>query len=278
MKTSLRNIRSAVGLLAAIAVTQLAGAATIIWSGTNNISVNTNWSRPGNWVGGVAPTSTDNVKFFDNGAATPAGTTNNVVDAGFGGTIGSLQYGNTNNSHTTLISSGVTLSIAGGLTAGTETDKGSSQQENNAITGAGATMTMNNTLSNVTVRQCTGSGNGSLRSTLDMSGLDTFSASISNVLVGQQISTTVFRATGTLSLAKTNLLTLSGTFLVGDTGNNAGGQNLVNLGQTNAIFVDAFSVALSKALGQVQFNSVFATPMLYLRGKTATRVPSTSFH
>ena len=272
MKTPLRIIRIAAAAVAAIVATHLAGAATITWSATNNVSVNTNWSRPGNWSGGVAPGSADFVKFNDNGAATVPGTVNNVVDAAFGGTIGAVQYGSVTNAFTTLISSGVTLTVLGGVTAGTETDKTGAQQETNTIIGAGATLALNNTSSNLIVRQCTAGANGSLRSTFDLSGLDTFSASISNVLVGQQISTTLFRATGTLLLARTNLLTLSGSFLVADTGNNAGGQNYLYLGQTNAVFADAVSVALSKALGQVYFNSTFANPVLYLRGKTATRV------
>ena len=260
-------------LTAAIATVQLAGAATIVWNGTNNISVNTNWSRAGNWVGGAAPGTSDNVKFYDNGAATVPGTVNNVVDAGFANSITSLQYGNTNGSHTTLIAPGGTLTITGGLTAGTETDKGATQQETNAISGVGATLVMNNTSSNLTVRQCSAS-NGALRSTLDLSGLDTFTGTINNVLVGQQVSTTLYRGTGTLLLAKTNALTLSSGFVVGDNANNSGGQNIVNLGQTNAILADAFSVALSKGNALVQFNSAFASPTLYLRGKTATRVSS----
>src|SRR5215469_9139384 len=70
-------------------------AATIIWSGAND-ATDTNWSDGANWVGGVAPGSSDDVKFFNLGAASAIGVTNNIVDGSFSGTVGSLQYGATN--------------------------------------------------------------------------------------------------------------------------------------------------------------------------------------
>jgi autotransporter-associated beta strand protein len=275
MKSLLRNTRAALLATAATLFACTANSATVIWNATNGVYANTNWSTATNWLGNAAPATPDDVKFFDNGSVTPPATTNNVVDVSF--TIGSLQFGNTNKSHTTLIAPGVTLTLtnANGLTAGTETVTPSinSQQETNGIAGPGGTLVMNNTNATVNVRQCgTSASNGSLRSTFDMSDLDTFIATIANVKVGQQISSTVIRATGTLLLAKTNTLTLSGQFLVGDTANNAGGQNIANLGQTNTIFTDNLTIGLSKGLGLVRFNPVLSSPNLYLRGKSATRV------
>src|SRR6185369_13198147 len=126
-------------------------------------------------------------------------------DLGFGGTIGSLQYGNTNSTHTTLITNGATLNVTnvGGLTVGTLTDNGSAQIVNATITGAGA-LSVNNTAANLLVDQGrAANGNGTQRGILDMSGLASFSGNISGIFVG----TTMFggannaqNATGTLKL------------------------------------------------------------------------------
>ena len=53
------------------------------------------------------------MKFFDTGAVATVSNINNVADEAFSGTIGSLQYGNTNNFHTTLIAAGQTLNFTG---------------------------------------------------------------------------------------------------------------------------------------------------------------------
>src|SRR3954447_3959579 len=90
-----------------------ANAATIIWNGPTG--ADTNWSTGSNWTNatagtsGAAPALGDDVKFFDTGAVATASNINNTVDGSFSGTIGSLQFGNTNNSHTTLITPGAVL-------------------------------------------------------------------------------------------------------------------------------------------------------------------------
>src|ERR1051326_3359369 len=96
------------GVTLALTVTPLPSRAiTNVWiaptPGLNN------WSSAGNWNGGVPAPGAD-VKFFDTGA-TIVSNINNVVDAGFLNPIGFLQYGSTNNSHTTLIAAGQTLTI-----------------------------------------------------------------------------------------------------------------------------------------------------------------------
>src|SRR6266478_4383993 len=118
-------------------------AATIIWSGPTG--ADTNWSTGSNWTNatvgtsGTAPNSGDDVKFFDTGSVGSASNINNTVDGGFAGAIASLQFGNTNNTHTTLISSGTTLNITGvsGLVVGTPGDVGVVKALTNTITGAG---------------------------------------------------------------------------------------------------------------------------------------------
>src|SRR5437762_2109 len=110
-------------------------AATNIWSGTNGVTATTNWSDNANWSGGAAPAGGDDVKFFDGGSISTVSNINDVVDGSFGGFIGSLQYGNTNNTHTTLIGSGLALSItnASGLVVGTPADIGVVKNLTNTI-------------------------------------------------------------------------------------------------------------------------------------------------
>jgi len=77
-------------------------------------------------VTGVVPGASDDLKFFDPGATTVSNV-NNVVDAGFAGTAASLQFGSTNNTHTTLIAAGEVLVLSGtnGLVVGTPGDMAS---------------------------------------------------------------------------------------------------------------------------------------------------------
>src|SRR5262249_27193557 len=89
-----------------------------VWNATNGIALGTNWSTAANWSPSGVPGAVTNVKFFDNAAVSP-GITNNVVDSSL--TVASVQYGQTNGSHTTLILPGLILTITNGLTAGTET-------------------------------------------------------------------------------------------------------------------------------------------------------------
>src|ERR1700733_13650480 len=120
-----------------------AWAGTPIWNGTG--AGFNNWSVNGNWLLGSAPGSGDNVQFADLGATTVSNI-DNVVDAGFGGTISSLQYGNTNNFHTTLITNGVTLNItgAGGLTVGTLGSNPNTEIVTATVTGPNGALNVNN--------------------------------------------------------------------------------------------------------------------------------------
>src|SRR5438309_1623811 len=117
----MKNFVLAFAFLVLLRVVPSASAATIIWNGTNNISANTNWSTGANWIGGT-PSSGNDAEFFDSGAiGNPISNINNVVSGSVG--IASLQYGNTNGSHTTFIAPGNTLTISGsgGLAVGTTT-------------------------------------------------------------------------------------------------------------------------------------------------------------
>src|SRR5581483_11924426 len=146
--------------------------ATVIWNAASG--TDTNWSNGGNWTGGIAPTNTDDVKFFDTGTNLPPGTPNNLVDAAFAGTVASLQYGNTNGSHTTVIASGATLTIgSGNFVMGTPGDVGAARAITNTITGAGGTLSFTNPSGVLSLAQGTATGVNLSRSVLNLSGLDT---------------------------------------------------------------------------------------------------------
>jgi fibronectin-binding autotransporter adhesin len=239
-------------------------SAQSIWNGTNNVSVSTNWSDAANWLPGGVPGAAANIKFYDNAAETTVAVVNNVVDSSI--TNATVQYGNTNGFHSTLINAGQTLTVTGGLTVGTETDNGNAQQVNTTISGPA---TLNLTGGTLQIRQTTSTaaGSGGLRGTLDLSGLDTFTGSITAVSVGIQLaSTTHTRATGTLLLAKTNQIALSGAFQVGNDTSNPGGANFAYLGQTNVISGNTINIGRRKTAATLQFNSAFASPVARFRG------------
>jgi hypothetical protein len=264
------------------------GTPIIIWTPAG---VNTNWSTAGNWTPSGPPVSTNDVVFNDTGIAGAAGTVDNVVDSNF--TIGSLTYGNTNNYHTTLIPSGVTLTVGGdanGLVAGTSTDPGSPAQQNgfntyNTITGVGGVLAVTNTGATVFVSESHNvtTGKSLAQATLDLSGLGKFTATVSRLLVGVDLN--IKGASGILNLAKTNTITAtpgsaSPQIDVGDNTQSQGSAaipSILLLGQTNAFFADSIAVGRGKTDttgSSMLFNSSFANPTAYFRGTSgaASRV------
>lgn len=261
-------------------------AATIVWSGASG--VDSNWSTGANWVNTTAPGSADDVKFYDLDNVATVSNINNVVDLSFPGTIGSLQYGNTNGFHTTSITNGETLNLTGanGLTAGTLTDNGSAQIVNATITGAGA-LNLNNTAANIVVDQGrAANGNGTQRAILDMSGLASFTANFNAMSVGATMfggGNNVQNTTGTLKLAQTNVITTFqiGTAITGSAGNqstptnsieiganngNAGGADFLFLGKSNEFFIDSIGVGTLKTTASMLFNTGLNNPVAYFRG------------
>lgn len=252
-------------------------AATIVWNGPGAGA--NNWSASGNWLPAETPGFLDDVKFFNAGAGGLAvSNINNFVDASFGGNIASLQYGNTNGNHTTLIGSGNSLNLLGtnGLVAGTETDNGSSQTVFATITGPGGTLNLNNSSADLIVRQGS-ANNSSQRATLDLSGLGNFNATLNQILVAA--AGPVNRATGTLYLGQTNIITATGSpgIIVGDNGSNAGGPNYFYLGQVNSIFADSITIGRKKATSTLKFKPGLASPSAYFRASDgASRVSTWS--
>jgi pectin methylesterase-like acyl-CoA thioesterase len=258
-------------------------AAPVTWNGPANATTANLWSDPLNWTPNL-PATGDDVKFFDTGNVPAASNINNTVDVNT--TVGSLQFGNTNGFHTTLITNGVLLNLtgAGGLIAGTLTDNGNAQIVNATITGGGI-LNINNTAAAVVANQGrAANGNATQRGILDLSGLNTFNATISRVAVG----TTTFggtplsqNATGTLKLAQTNVIrtffigtaitannvaTPTNAVEVGSDNGNAGGVNFLFLGQTNAFYIDSIGVGSLKTTSTMLFNPAFSSPFAYFRG------------
>jgi autotransporter-associated beta strand protein len=241
--------------------------------------INTNWSTALNWTNTGAPTPSNDVQFVDLGAVGTPGLVDNVVDTTT--TIGSLTYGQTNNSHTTLIPAGVTLTIGGtanGLVTGTGTDAGDGLLVTAGITGAGGAVTFTNRNAIINIGQghtTTGNAVSHAQATLDLSGLDTFTATPSRLLVG--VDLTLKGSCGVLNLAKTNTITVTTGSLapqidIGDNSQSGGTptiSSILVLGQTNAIFADSIAVGRGKTDnngGLIQFTNAFSSPTAYFRG------------
>jgi autotransporter-associated beta strand protein len=231
--------------------------------------VNTNWSNPANWSTAAVPGPADAVYFSDVGTVVLVSNVNNAVDGGaFAGTIGSLQFANTNGTHTTLLVPGQTLTISGPLIQGTETANDTTKT--NTITGPGAAIVVNNPSVNLVVRQGGVSSATANKTGLDMSGLDSFSATVSRVLIGVGTGGGQNRASGRLILARTNIISVSSAtspaFDIGESGSNNGGGSTVVLGQTNAIFANTLTVNRAKENGSsLVFNTLFPNSVAYFR-------------
>ncbi len=281
-----------------LALAGVAQAGTVVWNGASG--TDTNWSNGNNWAGSVSPAAGDDVKFFDAGAVTTVSNINNAVDDDFSGTIGSLQYGNTNNFHTTLISAGHTLNLTGtnGLSVfmpAQDTAAGPAKSVFTTITGAGAVLNLNNTNANLVINQSHTNSPGG-RATLDLSGLDTFTGNLNRIGIGTvSLPNTLNpgggagnnRCLGTLYLAKTNLIRLNyvvplATYLAAkatnaleisrNPGNNSSAISFLYLGQTNAFYLDSLGVGRDKAsasaAGWLGFNPAFTSnnPTACFRG------------
>ena len=79
-----------------------------------------NWSASGSWTPSGPPASTDTAVFGATDTTSSQTTVNNVVDAGFAGTIAALTYNQTAPStyHVTQIPSDQTLTVSGTVTVG----------------------------------------------------------------------------------------------------------------------------------------------------------------
>jgi autotransporter-associated beta strand protein len=279
----------------------------VLWTGADVANSNTNWSDRLNWQLPGAP-SFGETAFFNNTAAqtfsavgAPGGGSaalvpdflNNFVDADF--TISALVYTNLSSSgaatyQNTWINSGKTLSLTNaGLTIGALDSGSSAQQDLVSISGANATLNLTATNGNLQVWVGSSSGGGS-QSTLDLSALDRFSASISRLLVGATIGNVVNRPSGVVYLAKTNTIsaafqtttseagttTANSGIVIADCNQNAGSASFLYLGLVNAISADTISIGRQKAPGHLLFNPLYANiapyPSVIFQGFSSSTV------
>ena len=243
---------------------------TNTWTGNGG---DKKWSTANNWSG-ATPSSINDSLFVQGNAGTPGGgygplaTPNNIVD----GTqpINSLLFWNTNSYHVMSIGTGVTLTVGGNLAkalyvgnifGSTYLDEGANATNYTTILGGGTlVVTSNQTLN---VRMGSNSA-GSHRATLDLSGLSTLNATVSQLLVGGDGSGSAGRGrpTGTLLLAQTNVIVSAGgssgagldNIILGDSQGSAGNGTMY-LGQTNAIFANYVLVGGRKCTAYLGFNT-----------------------
>ncbi len=296
MMTSLRlSILAAAS--ATFAMTQLAGAANFVW--TAGSATDLKWNTAANWSSPGIPGTAD-LALFGVTATTNAPGTNaidNLVPATTA--IQMLDYTNITLYHNTFLNPGVTLIISnttgsgdaifvgGGGSAGTSTST-------NTISGPGASLVVTNPTGNINIRH--GSSSSTVfnqRAALDLSGLDIFNASVARLLVAGDGggANTNSRVTGTLFLAKTNVIVASSSTVpainVGDNASNGSGGNndpttitsFIYLGQTNSIYADTITIGRQKCAGVLTFNPVFTNtgvPVVYIRGYSSSRVTNFS--
>ena len=264
----------------ALVVTNIvASPGTLVWIGTNNWSVPLNWTNFTS-AGNGPPGPANDVVFTNLATMAASNVVNNIVDSDT--TIASLTFNNTNGFHTTQIAPRKTLSITGngGLLVGTESDLGTTASVYSTITGAGGTLDLANANASLIVRQGSGNSGSALKATLDLSGLDTFNAIIGKVQLGSLGANP--RPSGRLYLARTNVLTASGTapaIQIGGQGGgsgNGGNGSFLYLGQANEIFANGISVATVKQGNcSLLFNPAFDNPSAYFRAADGvSRVPS----
>jgi len=212
----------------------------------------------------------------------PTGQLNGAeLDINADQTVASVTMGSIAGTDTITIASGQTLTVTGNDgTTSSNSIVGSSF--NNAfrvggnassgavtttavVSGAG-TLNINSPSANFAMDNVNSPVNGNnATATLDMSGLATFSANVSNFRVGYGSM-----SAGILTLATNNTITASSTLEVGDS-NNQNASSLASsmiLGQTNTLNTSTLNIGAgaSKGVGTVFFNSTLTNPTLVIRG------------
>jgi hypothetical protein len=245
------------------------------------------WSTGGNWSPTGAPGVSDTVIFTNAGFSDlvfgAGGAVSNIVDAGFlAPSINSLGYMNTNGFHNTQLTNLSVLGSSATDVAWIQDDgqpgfvfvgSGLSEGDANATVYAsiiGNSLTLSNVFANLIVSQ-TASNSGTHRATLDLTNLNTFNCTVSNVLVGHNfaIPDQRWRPTGTLLLAKTNNITTQ-LISVASVYQNAGGTCFIDLGTVNTINADKLRIGVHKNTGVLDLQPDLVNPSVKLRDAAGT--------
>jgi fibronectin-binding autotransporter adhesin len=241
-KISKLTTKAKVGMVLALSTLAAysASASTEQWIGVPGVSATINWTDANNW-NSVQQTYYNQVQFTGTGTnANSNFSVNNVLDATTGVAqmpIWELDYVPVNGNYTTLINPGVTLNLNAGrgyLYVGADALNTASPAPANAvetiaIQGSGGRLSM---VGNLYVNQGSVSAGDTHNVTLDLSGLDTFTDTGTEILVA---SGSAQRSHGTLYLAKTNQITLGNDFQLCNQSYSNSLPCAVYLGQVNTI-------------------------------------------
>lgn len=267
MKTSPR-IHNTFLLLTAFLMTAIsASGATKAWTGAAGDML---WSSSGNWLPTGVPGPADNVTFTNAGATDSSiavgGSVNNIVDAGFLTPINSLGYMNSNVFHNTQLINNLSVIGTSATDVAYIADDGEPavffvgnsrwQDDKDATVYAtiiGNGLTVSNRFANLSVCQISATSGGH-RATLDLTGLDSLTCTVSNVLVGYNFTQPdhAWRPTGELFLARSNSIT-SRAISVSDAYQNAGAACFLHLGAANVVNVDKIRIGMHKCVGTLDF-------------------------
>jgi autotransporter-associated beta strand protein len=300
----IRKLAMAAALMAAATTTSM--AYSLEWTAgplSNNWSDNNNWvwiyGFPSWSVSAAPPGPADVISFedqlftigFNPGWTNVPGAVNNIVDTNTA--VGAANYTavsvtGANHFYTTLISPGMTLTLGGlgagnaalvvgdipGYLPGYYTGTGTN---GTTITGPG-TLFVNEPTGLISV----GMKN---RATLDLSGLNTFNATVGSLWIAVRPDNVSTTPSGWVLLAQTNMITTSANpaapgILLGSTTNGTA-TAVLNLGGTNSFNTDALVVGgLGTASGTTLAfgtNYIYANPLstFTLRGSAGNTAVST---
>lgn len=266
----------ACGVLSAWAMGSAALAATNVWDGewTDDL-----WSSQTNWVGDAVPGASD-MALFNETASGVAG--DNVVDQNF--TIQQLTFGAVGaiaTAHTTTISGGVTLLVtgdgdgalnAGDFNVGHDVSLYWGAKTTDVVVAGSGELRIGNPGENtadmvVGRRGGSGTSNGTIRATLDMSGLSAFSADLDEMLVSQPGGDNGANVIATVRLAKTNTITANTITVANSISSGGSGNNVLRLGQTNSIRADNIYIGRKKANGVLDFDVGLSGPSVTIRNR-----------
>jgi fibronectin-binding autotransporter adhesin len=278
MKILTRKLAVLALVTGALLTTQYASATTNVWTGAA-AATDRNWNTTGNW-GPAKPTVADDVVFgnVDTTTATsgPAGVSNSVVDASFTSAIKSIRFTNTSGYHNLRLVNNLNVTNTGAVdTFFVGTALPSSTQTVYATISGPAALTVTNTTGYFRVCQGTNSTGGgtSARATLDLSGLDTFSARVAGFYVAYSADSTDSakwnRPAAYLYLARTNYITCT-SHLFSESYNNNGTTSLEQLGQVNYFGADTLEVGGRKGRATMSFNPIWSSPVANFRNAAGT--------
>ena len=267
----MKTIRSTPPFIAALVAGFLSAQSIHAAPATWNNAAGGNWSVPGNWSPSGVPGTAADLTFGNTAAG--ASNTDDITSS----INNSLIYDwNNGAQQTTVIPAGQTMTVTSAgaagsfvLLEGSAAVAPAAGTLNPAAIGGGGSLVLSG-LGDIVVHNGNGTA-GAHMATLDLSGLGSLTANVGRLLVGQAIAgATINRPSGTLILAATNTITLTGAspqVMVQDSGSNANGslESILTFGQVNFLNGDTLRLGGQKGSSRINFNAAFSTPSLKIR-------------